>query len=200
VSAVRLVLLRHAETEANRARLIQGQNDSPLTPEGIATTALLAEKLRGPGLGLGFPGAPATWYCSPLERARETLRRVRATLSADGPVRYDARLMEIDFGDLTGRPVLDVLPIIHRHKLESALPYPGGESGADLKRRVLDFLAEATAGDAGGPVLVMTHFGVIETALRHYLAIPLSEPVQPPHEAVHAIDLGPGAPPRLTVL
>lgn len=200
MSAVRLVLLRHAETEANRARLIQGQDDSPLTPEGIATTRLLSEKLRG----LGLPEAPATWHCSPLPRARETLRRVREALEAGGPVRYDPRLMEIDFGELTGRPVLEVLPIIQRHKRNPALAYPGGESGADLKGRVLDFLAEATgnggAAGLGGPVLVMTHFGVIETALRHYLGIPVSQPVHPPHEAVHAIDLAPGAPPRLSVL
>lgn len=196
MSAVRLVLLRHAETEANRARLIQGQDDSPLTPEGIAMTALLSEKLRG----LGLPEAPATWYCSPLPRARETLRRVREALGADGPVGFDPRLMEIDFGELTGRPVLEVLPTIQRHKRDPAIPYPGGESGADLRGRVLDFLAEATGNGTAGPVLVMTHFGVIETALRHYMEIPISEPVHPPHEAVHAIDLAPGAPPRLSLL
>lgn len=195
MSLVRLVLLRHAETQANRARVIQGRDDSPLTPEGIAAIAMVAAKLRGLGLT-----ADATWYCSPLPRARETLRRVRADLGADGPVHYDPRLMEIDFGDLTGRPVLDVLPRIQRHKRAPSLPYPGGESGADLKRRVLDFLAEATGDGAGGPVLVMTHFGVIETALRHYLGIPVSEPVHPPHEAVHTIDLAPGGPPRLSVL
>lgn len=198
MTAVRLVLLRHAETEANRARVIQGQDDSPLTPEGVASIPALADKLRGLQLK---PDAP--WHCSPLPRARETLRRVRDHLGADGPVRYDPRLMEIDFGELAGRPVLDVLATIQRHKRDTARPYPGGESGADLKRRVLDFLAEVT-GDggtgSGGPVLVMTHFGVIETALRHYLGIPLTERVHPPHEAVHAIDLSPGAPPRLSLL
>jgi len=201
VTAIRLVLLRHAQTEANRARVIQGQDDSPLTPEGIAATALLAEKLRAMGLKSG-----AAWYCSPLPRARETLRRVRAALGADGPVSYDPRLMEIDFGELTGRPVLDVLPTIQRHKREPSLPYPGGESGADLKGRVLNFLNEVAGDGSAGPagpdrsVLVMSHFGVIETALRHYMGIPLSEPVHPPHEAVHAIDLAAGAPPRLSLL
>jgi broad specificity phosphatase PhoE len=193
VSAVRLVLLRHAQTEANRARVIQGQDDSPLTAEGVAMTQVLAGKLRALG---PLPGA--AWYCSPLPRARETLRRVRETLEVNGPVSYDPRLMEIDFGELTGRPVLDVLPTIQRHKRDPSLPYPGGESGADLKGRVLDFLAEVTGGTPNGPVLVMSHFGVIETALRHYMGIPLSEPVHPPHDAVHAIDLVPGEPPRLS--
>jgi broad specificity phosphatase PhoE len=195
VSTVRLVLLRHAETEANRARVIQGQDDSPLTPEGVASIPALADKLRALNLK-----PDAAWHCSPLPRARETLRRVRDHLGADGPVRYDPRLMEIDFGELAGRPVLDVLATIQRHKRDTARPYPGGESGADLKRRVLDFLAEVTGDGVEGPVLVMTHFGVIETALRHYLGIPLTERVHPPHEAVHVIDLGAGAPPRLSLL
>jgi broad specificity phosphatase PhoE len=195
VTRIRLVLLRHAETEANRARVIQGQDDSPLTPEGVASIAQLAEKLRALGLK-----PDAAWHCSPLPRTRETLRRVRAALRADGPVRYDPRLMEIDFGELAGRPVLDVLATIQRHKRDPSRAYPGGESGADLKRRVLEFLADVTGDGASGPVLVMTHFGVIETALRHYLGIPLTQRVHPPHEAVHAIDLRPGKPPRLSVL
>jgi broad specificity phosphatase PhoE len=121
-------------------------------------------------------------------------------MGMNGDVRYDDRLMEIDFGELTGRPVEEVLHLIRRHKTDSALPYPGGESGDDLRNRVLAFLKEATAGRAGRQLLVMTHFGVIETTLRHLFQIPLSEAVHPPHDAVHRIDLAPDEPPRLAVL
>lgn len=198
MSAFRLVLLRHGETQANRAQLIQGQDDSPLTPEGIEGITRLTEKLRA----LPVEADAAHWYCSPLPRARETLRLVRAGLGLEpgaAPVRYDPRLMEINFGAYTGRPVEDVLPLIQRHKRDPARSYPGGESGAELKARVLEFLAEVTNG-GGRQVLVMTHFGVIETALRHYFAIPLTEAVHPPHDSVHRVDLGPDGLPRLTVL
>lgn len=196
MSGVRLILLRHGETEANRARLIQGQDDSPLTPEGIAGARRVADKLRGLDL---HPVRTAT-YCSPLARARETLERIRRHLAMNGRVRFDRRLMEIDFGDLTGRPVAEVLPRIRTHKEQASLPYPGGESGHDLRARVLAFLEEATDGRDGHDLLVMTHFGVIETTLRHLFGIPVSEPIHPPHDAVHRIDLPPDGPPRLTRL
>lgn len=192
-----LILLRHGETEANRARLIQGQDDTPLVPEGHAATLAMADKLGALGLD---PARTAT-YCSPLPRARRTLERVRRHLGMNGAVRYDPRLMEIHFGDLTGRPVEEALPRILRHKRRTDLPYPGGgESGDDLKARVLAFVEEAMAAHPGWSVVVMTHFGVIETAVRHYFRVPLSEPVRPPHDAVHRIDFVPEAPPRLTVL
>jgi len=198
VSAVRLVLLRHGETQANRARLIQGQDDSPLTPEGVLGIGRLTEKLRA----LPVEAEAAHWYCSPLPRARETLRLVREGLGLapdpGAPVRYDPRLMEIDFGAYTGRPVDDVLTLIQHHKRDPARAYPGGESGADLKARVLAFLEEVTNGGGGRQVLVMTHFGVIETALRHYLGIPVTQRVHPDHEEIHHIDLAPGAPPRVS--
>jgi probable phosphoglycerate mutase len=196
LSGVRLLLLRHGETRANRARLIQGQDDSPLTPEGIDGTLRVADKLRA----LPLEADRTETYCSPLPRARETLERIRGHLSLNGPVRYDPRLMEIDFGRLTGRPVAEVLPRIRTHKEQAHLPYPGGESGQDLKARVLAFLDEVAAAHPGRHLLVMTHFGVIETTLRHLFQIPLSEAVHPPHDAVHRIDLAPDEPPRLAVL
>jgi probable phosphoglycerate mutase len=196
VTPTHLLLLRHGETEANRARLIQGRDDSPLTPEGVAGTRQVADKLRDLGLD---PARTAT-YCSPLPRARDTLGHVRGHLGVNGPVRYDPRLVEIDFGTLTGRPVDEVLPRILRHKRDTRLPYPDGESGDQLKARVLAFVEDATRAHPGWHVVVMTHFGVIETAVRHFFKVPLSEPVRPPHDAVHHIALAPGAPPRLTVI
>ena len=181
---------------ANRARRIQGQDDSPLTPEGIDAIVRVAEKLRA----LPLETARTATFCSPLFRARDTLDRIRGHLVLNGPVRYDPRLMEIDFGRLTGRPVAEVLPLIQTHKAQTDLAYPGGESGRDLRARVLAFLDEVTAAHAGRHLLVMTHFGVIETTLRHLFHIPLSEPVHPPHDAVHRIDLTPNGPPRLEVL
>jgi probable phosphoglycerate mutase len=195
VTGVSLFLLRHGETEANRARRIQGQDDTPLIPEGHAATLAAADKLGGLRLD---PARTAT-YCSPLPRAKHTLERVRRHLGMNGAVRYDPRLMEIHFGELTGRPVDEMLPRILRHKRDTRLAYPGGESGDELKARVLDFVEGVMEAHPGWDVVVMTHFGVIETAVRHFFQVPLSEPVRPPHDAVHRIDLAPDRSPRLTV-
>ncbi|MBI5137824.1 MAG: histidine phosphatase family protein [Nitrospirae bacterium] len=179
-----LYLVRHGETEANRARLIQGQDDTPLTRDGLAHVAALAEKLAA----LGLEPATLASFCSPLGRARASLVRLRAILGWNGPVRVDARLMEIDFGIHTGRPVDAVLPLIQEFKQKTHLRYPGGESGDELKARVLAFLDDARRQHPDGTVLAMTHFGPIETALRHYLGIPPTERVWPEHEQVHRLD------------
>ena len=49
---MRLTLLRHGETEANRRRLYYGATDLPLLPEGVDTNGLyeLADVLRKAGV------------------------------------------------------------------------------------------------------------------------------------------------------
>ncbi|MFQ5508029.1 MAG: histidine phosphatase family protein [Leptospirillia bacterium] len=184
MTSTTLLFVRHGETEANRARRIQGQDDSPLTERGTADSKQLATTL----LKAGLDPVRMVVYCSPLTRARETLRRIRTHLDLSGDVAYDPRLMEIDFGIYTGQPVDQVLPVIGRHKQETALPYPGGESGDDLKQRVVSFVDDAKTRHGNGQVLVVTHFGVIETVIGHYTA-PQDIPIRPDHGRVYRIVL-----------
>ena len=94
----------------------------------------------------------------------------------------------------------DILPHIQTHKENPERAYPGGESGTDLKGRVMDFLSDIQRQHGGAQVLVMTHFGPIETVLRHYLNIPVSERVWPAHDQVHRIDFGGKDSPSVTTL
>jgi broad specificity phosphatase PhoE len=41
------ILVRHGETQANKDGIAQGQADSPLTAEGVASTLRKAAKLAG---------------------------------------------------------------------------------------------------------------------------------------------------------
>lgn len=191
-----LLLVRHGQTEANRLRRIQGRDDTPLTPEGVAAAAVIADKLRGLWLA---PDRVVT-FCSPLPRAQETLRRLRTHLGLDGQVTFDPRLMEIDFGEYTGRPVQEVLPEIARHKENPHIPYPGGESGNDLKARVTAFLVDAIAAHPGHHLVVVTHFGVIETTLRHYGTLSPTERLHPDHRNVYRLELHAEQAPRLQVI
>ncbi len=187
-------MARHGETEANRNRLIQGQNDTPLTADGIRGIATVAAKLRKL---VPDPDGPVC-YSSPLPRAVDTLHRLRQQLGWNGPVHTDERIKEIDFGDYTGRPVDEILPFIQHHKENSALRYPNGESGDDLAARVMGFLDRLRTDHPDGTVLVVSHFGPIETALRRHLHIPVSERVWPAHDQVHRFEFVPGAAPTVT--
>ena len=61
-----------------------------------------------------------------------------------------------------------------RKKMEQDLPYPGGESAADVVKRVLPVMDEILAsGDR--TVAVVTHGGVIRSMTAHYLGMELSK-------------------------
>lgn len=111
------------------------------------------------------PGIPL--YSSPLRRCRELAEQLHAK-----PL-YDERLREMHFGawemqawSLLGRVALDgwaADPL-------GFVP-PGGESVAQLRRRVLDFLDELGAKGVTAAALV-THAGVMKIAVGHHRALP----------------------------
>jgi len=87
-----ILLVRHGETAANVARIMQ-RPDVPLAPRGIRQAAQLAERL----FGLGFVHV----LCSDLVRAQMTA----APLAARGfAIEYTPLLQERNFGDLRGTP------------------------------------------------------------------------------------------------
>lgn len=87
-----LILLRHGETEFNRAGRWQGQIDSPLTEKGRSQARTAAERLKEMPVD--------TILASPLGRALDTANIVAAPLGLD--VRTDERLMEVGSGFCEG--------------------------------------------------------------------------------------------------
>ena len=112
-----------------------------------------------------------TVLSSPLRRAR------RLAEALDPCVRLDARLAEIDFGDWEGRRWDD----IDRESIDDwaadVLNFtpPGGESVADLQRRVIDFAGELAATCGVPRVALVTHAGVIRALLGHWRELPTAE-------------------------
>ncbi|HJP17261.1 MAG TPA: histidine phosphatase family protein [Nitrospinota bacterium] len=153
-------LFRHGQTEDNSNRIIQGQSDSLLTPEGINSIKKRAKKISD----ITFNEI----YCSPLGRARSSLDILLKELKQNTNVAYLDELMEIDFGRYTKKNINEIIDIIKTHKKNTAKPYPGGESGDMLKERVIRFMNEFVIKNDGKYFLVMTHYGVIETIIQHY--------------------------------
>ncbi|MCB2109866.1 MAG: histidine phosphatase family protein [Defluviimonas sp.] len=150
ISCPPLWLMRHSETEWNRAGRMQGRQDSPLTEKGRAQADALAPRL----LALGF-GPEVRLFSSPQGRARDTARRAFADLGR--PVSEDARLSEISVGaceGLTRGEIEARWPGL----IEPARPFdwypraPGGEGEAAFRLRVASFL-----GDLRGPAAIVAH-------------------------------------------
>jgi alpha-ribazole phosphatase len=164
---LRVVLVRHGETEGNVRGIVQGQSDTPLTEKGIASTLRKVEKIQDLEIDAVF--------CSDLTRTVETLKLIQGEIKRlPGPV-FTRALREIDFGDLTGRLKKEIMPTILKHKASPEIPYPNGESGGGFIARVKSFFSMLMDHHVGGQVLVVTHFGVMETAARQFTGPPSYE-------------------------
>lgn len=130
--------------------MLAGWEDVPLTDHGEHQARALRPVLDG----RTFDGV----WCSDLRRARTTAR-----LAWAGEVRPDARLREMSFGRLEGRPwdTLDARWQEAMVRFEGFEP-PGGETFDDLRRRVLEFVDALPAGRH----LVFTHGGVLRLLSR----------------------------------
>jgi broad specificity phosphatase PhoE len=95
-----VLLVRHGETEWNRAGRRQGQLDSPLTPRGIDQARAAAELVSAAG--------PDSVFTSPLGRTRATAGIIGDATGL--PVEILGELAEVDHGRFAGvdptRPVL----------------------------------------------------------------------------------------------
>ena len=91
-----LFLIRHGETDWNRARRVQGREDIPLNKTGKTQSQCTAEAMRYTDLDAIF--------VSPLGRAKETAAAI-ASYHPDVPVIEDERLIERDFGMLSGTTI-----------------------------------------------------------------------------------------------
>lgn len=161
-----IYVIRHGETEHNLERRVSSQSDSPLTDRGRLQARANGRRLRtiaGAALdGLDFVASSLHRACTTME-----LLRTEIGLPATG-YRADHRLMELHTGDHIGLKWEDI-PDEH-HTQFRADPWnasrPGGESRADLYRRVGQFLQSLTR-DA----VLVTH-GATSAAIRaNYLGL-----------------------------
>jgi broad specificity phosphatase PhoE len=153
-----LLLVRHGQTDANAARLIQGRRDPDLTDLGRRQAAAVAEAVPQDAVGV---------VSSPLRRARLTAEALRR------PVDVDGRWTEMASGDLEGRRVDEVRDFLWERWLATPewAPPGGGESLADASRRVAAACEELAPRFAAGDLIVVTHVGPIKAAVAWALGV-----------------------------
>ena len=164
-----IYLIRHGEINKPSARSFLGQTDLPLSDKGIHQANALGAQLQN---------VPFTKiFSSPLKRAIQT-----AALASGMPpaaLQLIDAFKEINLGAWEGLPVAEVralFPEAYEQRgqdLEFFRP-PGGESFADLATRSYPALL-ALAEDCRGPLLVVTHAGVIRVLLSCVQQKPLQQ-------------------------
>src|ERR1051325_8191013 len=138
-----ILLIRHGETAANAARVVQ-RPEVPLSERGVRQAAQLAERLFGLGV---VPG---------LTRALPRARMTAAPLAGRGAVIEETPLLqERNFGDLRGTPYAELT----EDPFAPGYVPPGGESVPVFHRRVAEafaLIAERRRA-LSGALVVVTH-------------------------------------------
>ncbi len=165
---MRLLLVRHGQSEWNRVRRFQGANDVGLSDTGRAQAEALGRAVRR-----GYRVAAA--YVSPMRRALETAAIALAGTAIPRTPLPDLR--ELSLGEWEGRTVdevraLDGDPYHAWVRAPLDCPPPGGEALPEVSARVGRAIERIGASHRNGDdVLVVAHGGVISVYLCHLLAI-----------------------------
>ena len=125
-------------------------------------------------------------YASPLQRTYETAEIIGRRLAL--PVQPAADLVELDFGDWTGRP----LDTLHRDPLwgpwnsqRSLHRPPGGESMGEAQVRAIRAIEAIRAAHPDGRVVAVSHSDIIKVIVAHYLGLTL--------DLHHRFEIDPGS-------
>ena len=133
----------HSTTTDNEAEIASGWNDVELSKTG---------RRQAGDLGRWFRDISLDLICvSDLRRAVDT---ARIAFGEALPVVVDARLREINYGDLNGAP----RSVVDEHRIPSIRePFPGGESYEEAIARTQAFYHELVDRDPSRTVLVIGH-------------------------------------------
>jgi probable phosphoglycerate mutase len=155
---MRMIIVRHGESEWNRIHRYQGQLDAPLSELGLRQAEALAGRLKNEPI--------EHIYSSRLQRAANTARAIAAH-HASVPFAYADELLEIDHGEWQGKYADEIIAQYsdglrewREHPTRSQMP--GGESFSNVLKRTLEFKERAYTDHKGQTILVSTHDVIVK--------------------------------------
>lgn len=150
---MKVYIIRHGLTELNKQKKVNGQIDEPLSPEGI-------EQAKA-GISL-LPKTIKYIYTSPFLRARQTAEIINSKLKR--PIFVEQGVTEIHMGSLAGNSWEEMesgLKLKKKHRSAQFNYHPfGGESAAEVKKRVISFLRKINNKHSDYEILIVTHGGI----------------------------------------
>ncbi len=165
---MKLVLIRHCETDWNAAGRMQGQTNTFLNENGRQQALDLCEQLKSLGI--------RKIYSSDLQRAIQTGEIISMSLGV--PMKTDQRIRECRFGSLEGKTFPEAAAIYtqpHFYPVSIAFytsekqPYDFTSYGGESKRAVIDrhleFISDLKKQHANEVVLAIGHGTGLNTLL-----------------------------------
>lgn len=187
MTASRLVMVRHGQTNYNYTFLIQGGSNIELNQRGL-------EQAADAGVALKSYLADhrvTTFVASDLERAAQTAQIIGEELGLSQELTYNSLLRERVYGPYEGKDVA----IYHRHRaiaLETGTKMEGVESRTLVAARMAEAIKPLlAAGEEGDTVLVVSHGTSIVTLTVQMIGLdPHSARVLRGLDNCHWVELG----------
>lgn len=182
---MKIYIVRHGETDFNKAKRVQGQRiNESLNSEGVRQAEELASEIDR-----DFD----IIFTSPLKRATQTAEILAKEIKA--PVIEKGEIIERDYGDLSGKTWEEMIEFgkgkIDFRKLDFELEYDykpyGGESAIEVRKRLLKFVEELKKDYFDKKVLIVAHGGILKMA--HFLFLEEKVFHNPKNASIYEFDI-----------
>jgi probable phosphoglycerate mutase len=161
---MRIILTRHGETDYNVKGLIQGQQQSKLTRNGIKQAKALAQALKNEKIDIIYTGI--------LDRVIKTAEIINKYHQLK--INKSKELNERKFGIWEGKKGDDIQKKFHYHIQEDINYKPKrAESWKDVNKRAVSFVKKIIKKHKGKTVLIIGHKGPNRFILGYFLKKPI---------------------------
>lgn len=159
---MKLILVRHGETDWNAKSKILSRTDIELNKNGKKQAKIVAKKLKKENFDL--------IYSSTLKRALQTAEEINKYHKLE--IKKTNLLFERDFGDFEGTNYnkLDLREIRDNHLYKKY----NMEKPEIFEKRITDFIEKYCCKKHGKTILIVAHSGTLKMILYHLLKIKTS--------------------------
>jgi len=158
--------IRHAPVLKSKNGLYKDQDVDAKLPSIKAINSMAAHLPKN-----------AQWFISPMKRTKTTANALMKTLNEIQEFSVKNEILEQDFGQWQGLEfdaLWDNIKNLEAHNwslLSAKTSPPEGESFSDVKKRVASFIESTTNKSPVKPKIVVTHAGVIRSAIGYALEL-----------------------------
>lgn len=149
-----ICIVRHGQTNRNKAKIIQGRGDFPLNEEGYRQARVTAEYLKQQNETFDIIAS------SPLMRANATAHVIKEVLGKNEEVLVFPEFIEREFGDADG---CNIEPNIYNRIINDDVS--GMEKSYEIQNRLINAVKEVAKKYSGKKVLIVSHSHAIKGLL-----------------------------------
>jgi probable phosphoglycerate mutase len=146
-------IVRHGETENNRAKRLSGWIDTPLTDTGLEPTKIVIEKLKDVHID--------EMYASDLGRAFTTAYFLARGLNFNKEIGRLAGLREVSYGDAANMFSAEAYNLYPQLDKDTHYTPPNGESLDHMQKRVFQAINELNNQHTDKSIVLVCHSGVM---------------------------------------